>query len=79
MVRTFYYTLKFTSKLQIRKPKINRKVAYKRGFPDGSVVKNLLANSGNIGSIPGLGRTPGEGNGNPHKYLCLGNSMNRGA
>ena len=35
------------------------------GFPDGSVVKNpLSANSGDMGSIPGSGRTPGEGNGN---------------
>ena len=39
-----------------------------RGFPDDSVVKNLLADigdAGDVGSIPGSGRTPGEGNGNP--------------
>ena len=35
------------------------------GFPDGSVVKNLLANAGDLSSVVGLGRSPGEGNGNP--------------
>ena len=42
----------------------------------GSVVKNLAANAGdkgNLGSIPGLGRSPGGGNGNPLKYSCLKN------
>ena len=48
-------------------------------FPGGSVVKNLPANTGDTGSIPGLRRSPGEGNGNPLQYSCLGNSMVRGA
>ena len=48
------------------------------GFPGGSVVKNLLANSGGMGSILGLGRSPGEGNGNPLQYSFLGNPMDRG-
>ena len=48
-------------------------------FPSGSVVKNPPANGGDIGSIPGLGRSPGEGNGNPHQYPCLGNPMDREA
>ena len=46
------------------------------------MVKNLPANSGDTrdaGSIPGLGRSPGEGNGNPLPYSCLGNPMDRGA
>jgi len=46
------------------------------------VVKNLPVNAGDagdIGSIPGLGRFPGEGNGNPLQYSCLGNPMDRGA
>ena len=43
------------------------------GFPDGSVVKNLPANAGDTGSIPGLERSPGEGNGNPFQYSCLEN------
>ena len=48
-------------------------------FPNGPVVKNLPANVGDMGSIPGLGRSPGEGNGNPLQYSCLGNPMDRGA
>ena len=46
------------------------------------LVKNLPASvgdPGDVGSIPGLGRSPGEGNGNPLQYSCLENSMNRGA
>ena len=51
----------------------------RRGFPDGSVVKNLPANGGDSGSIPGLGSSPGGGNGNPLQYSCLENSTDRGA
>ena len=43
-----------------------------------TVVKNLPSNSGDTGSIPELGRFPGEGKGNPLQYSCLGNSMDRG-
>ena len=43
------------------------------------MVKNLPANAGDVGSIPDLGRPPGEGNGNPLQYSFLGNSMDRGA
>ena len=52
------------------------------GFPGCSVVKNLPANTGNTKDkdlIPGSGRCPGEGNGNPLQYSCLGNPMDRGA
>ena len=49
------------------------------GFPGGSKVKNPPANAGDLASIPGLGISPGEGDGNPLQYSCLGNSMNRGA
>ena len=45
----------------------------------GSVVKSPLANAGDMGSIPGLGRSPGEGNGHPLQYSCLENPMDRGA
>ena len=48
-------------------------------FPVGLVVKNSPANVGDTSSIPGLGRSPGEGNGNPLLYSCLGNPMDRGA
>ena len=44
---------------------------FTRGFPGGSVVKNPPANAGDTGSIPGSGRSPGEGNGNPLQYSCL--------
>ena len=49
------------------------------GFPGGSVVKNLPVSAGDAGLITGLGRAPGEGNGNPLQYSCLENSMDRGA
>jgi len=49
------------------------------GYPSGSVVKNQSANVGDVGLIPDSGRPPGEGNGNPHQYSCLGNPMDRGA
>ena len=49
------------------------------GFTDGSVVKNPPANARDMGLIPGLGRSPGEGNGNPLQYSCLGNPIDRGA
>ena len=43
------------------------------------MVKNLPAKVADVGLIPGLGRSPGEGNGNPLQYSCLGNPMDRGA
>ena len=49
------------------------------GIPGSSVVKNPLANAGDMGSIPGSGRSPGEGNGNPLQYSCLENPMDTGA
>ena len=49
------------------------------GFPGGSVVKNSPASAGDVSSIPGLGRSPGEGNGNPLQYSCLENAMDGGA
>ena len=53
-----------------------------RGFPGGSVVKNLPANAedaGAVGLVPGSGKSPGGGNGNPLQYSCLENSMDGGA
>ena len=49
------------------------------GFPGGSVIKNLPANAGDVGSIPELGRSPGEGNGSPLQYSCLENPTDREA
>ena len=50
-----------------------------KDFRGGSVIKNLPANSGDTSLIPGWGRSPGEGNGNPLQYSCLENPMDRGA
>ena len=49
------------------------------GFPGGLVVKNLPANAEGMGVIAGWGRSPGEGNGSPLQYTCLGNPTDRGA
>ena len=49
------------------------------GFPDGSGSKESACNAGVPGSIPGLGRSPGGGNGNSLQYSCLENPMDRGA
>ena len=48
-----------------------------KGFPSDSVVKNLTANAGDTVSVPGSGRSSGEGNGNPLQYFCLENPMDR--
>ena len=50
-----------------------------KGFPGGSEVKASACNAGDLGSIPGSGRFPGEGNGNPLQYSCLENPMDGGA
>ena len=52
---------------------------YGDGFPHSSVSKESACNAGDLGSIPGSGRSPGVGNGNPLQYICLENPMDRGA
>ena len=52
---------------------------YAQGFPGGSEVKASACNAGDLGSIPGSGRSPGEENGNPLQYSCLETSMDGGA
>ena len=47
---------------------------YSQGFPGGSAVKNPPADAGDVGLIPGSGGSPGEGNGDPLQYSCLGKS-----
>ena len=47
------------------------------GFTGGSAGKESVCNAGDLGLIPGLGRSPGEGNGNPRQYSCLENPMHR--
>ena len=49
------------------------------GFPGGSDGKKSTCNAADLTSIPGLGRSPGGGPGNPPQYSCLGNPMDRGA
>ena len=49
------------------------------GFPGSSAGRESACNAEDLGLIPGLGRSPGEGNGNPLQYSCLGNPMDRGA
>ena len=49
------------------------------GFCDGPVGKESACNAGDMDSIPGSGRSPGGGNGNPFQYSCLKNPMSRGA
>ena len=73
-LRTNYRSQKITSS--------HRHTKITTCFPGGTVVKNLPANAGetsDVGSIPGLGRTPGEGNGNLLHCSCLGNSTDRGS
>ena len=48
------------------------------GFPGGSAGKESACNAGDLSSIPGLGGSPGEANGHPLQYYCLGNPMDRG-
>ena len=52
---------------------------YRMNFPGGSDGKSVCLQCGKLGWIPGLGRPPGEGNGNPRQYSCLENSMDGGA
>ena len=55
-----------------------RKSLWSGGFPGGSDDKESAHNAGDLASIPGSGRSPGEGNGNPLHYSCLENPMDRG-
>ena len=57
----------------------SRGILYLLGFPGCSVVKNLPSNAGDAGLIPGLGRSPGGGNGNPLQNSYLKYLMDRGA
>ena len=58
---------------------VKHKPFLSQSTPGGLVDKESACNAGNPGSIPGLGRSPGEGNGNPLPYFCLENPMDRGA
>ena len=78
---TYLYYMLVISSLQ-QKGKSNSCFTYYtyiEGFPGGSDSKESCCNSGDQGSIPRSGRSPGEGNGYPLQYSCLENSMDRGA
>ena len=55
-----------------------KRQGHNQSFPGGSEVKASACNAGDMGSVPGSGRSPGEGNGNPLQYSCLENPMTRG-
>ena len=65
--------------LSFNSPNIYGQGEHSKGFAGGSVVKNLPADAEDAGSIPGWGRSPGEGNDNPLQYSCLENPVDRGA
>ena len=58
---------------------VQQQQSFIKGFAGGSEVKNLPANAGDVGSIPGSCRSPGEGSSNPLQDSCLGHPMDRGA
>ena len=60
-------------------PRLLRYLSSTLGFPSSSDDKASACNAGDLGLIPGSGRSPGEGNGNPLQYSCLENFMDRGA
>ena len=65
-----------TPHFQCRRPGVD---PWSGGLPGGSHSKESASSAGDLGLIPGLGRSPGEGNGNPLWYSCLENPMNGGA
>ena len=75
-LKTLYKT--FTSLILFRK-QVEELLYMSLDFPSSSNGKESACSVGDLGSIPGLERTPGEGHGNPLQYSCLDNSMDRGA
>ena len=69
----------FTIKCKLRSDQQLFQVFPNHCFPGSSDSKESACNAGDLGLIPGLGRSPGEWNGNPFQYSCLENSMDRGA
>ena len=74
----YYLGQNSTGTLKLTREK-SKELVSNLGFPGGSLAKNSPASAGDMGSIPGLGRFPGEGNGSPLQYSCLENPMDEGA
>ena len=78
----FHLPTLWTRKQEKARPRqeneLREKYVLRMVFSDGSVIKNLPATVGDTGLIPGSGRSPGEGNGNPLQYYCLENPMDGG-
>ena len=66
-------------RIRVEEKEKKRKYTPNLDFPGGSDGKASVYNAGDPGLIPGLGRSLGEGNGNPLEYYCLENPMDRGA
>ena len=86
LVSSFLITHTQITQIQTCLPKYLLLTYFRDGLYDESraplvtqTVKNLPCNAGHLGSMPGSGRTPTEGNGNPLQHFCLENSTNRGA
>ena len=74
------YNPKNTHTFEMNIQKVNfTPLPSRMGFPCSSVGKESACSSGDLGLIPGLGRSPAEGNGNPFQYPCLENLMDTGA
>ena len=77
--KNIFWVLAIYQALHLKKKFLIEIYIVERGFPGGSVVKNLPANAGDVSLIPRSGRSPGEGSDNLLQYSCLGNSTDRGA
>ena len=75
----FFYSLPFTDHCKMLNIVLYAIQQILAGFPGGSEVKASACNARDLGSVPGSGRSPGEGNGNPLQYSCLANPMGGGA
>ena len=76
-MRFYFYCSLFIVSLSLGLEKLL--VTVSKGFPGGSAGKESACNAGDMGFIPGSGRSPGGGNSNPLQYSCLDNPMDRGA
>ena len=74
-----WWTFSFVMKYSLNASFNDFKILRHMGFPGGSDSKESACNAGDPGSIPGSGRSPGEGHGNPLRYSCLENPTHRGA